>query len=154
MGTHLMILNLGVVDQPYRANGSRKPSTRILGITTGQVAKILEDRYGIMEAYYERHGREIAKSFSNSLSGGIESLLAGHRVDPFGKAMQEIRQGFRDFIMKQEIESMGLRGVQTKAALKGINHRLRHPYRKSNPRRPSFVDTGLYVASFRAWMEL
>jgi hypothetical protein len=56
--------------------------------------------------------------------------------------------------MKQEIESMGLRGVPTKAALKGINHRLRHPYRKSNPRRPSFVDTGLYVASFRAWMEL
>jgi len=140
-------LHLGVLVQPYRAR-----SRRVGAVTTGDVAEILEARYGLMAAFYRVHQEEVVEAVGNSLSGAFETLMMGQRVDPWGEAMQSIQSAFRKFINSREAERVGIPGTPTKAALRGVNHRLKHPYRKSNPRRPSFRDTGLLMASFRAWV--
>ncbi len=67
-------------------------------------------------------------------------------------ATEELGDAFRIFIDQKELDGV-IPGVPTQAALRGVNHRLMRPYAKSNPVRPSFKDTGLYEASFRAWVE-
>jgi len=84
----------------------------------------------------------------------VELVMMGRRgADPYARAMSDLQHRFRRFISSREVERVGIPGVPTQAALRGVNHRLKHPYRKSNPRRPSFRDTGLYEASFRAWID-
>jgi len=117
------------------------------------VAGFLEAKYGLMAAYYRVHGQDVADAVAESLEGAMESLMMGQRVDPWGSGMQQIQKGFRDFISSREAERVGIPGTPTKAALAGVNHRLKHPYRKSNPRRPSFRDTGIYMNSFRSWID-
>lgn len=141
-------LHLGVEEKPYR---SRDKKNRAL--TTFDVAKILEAKYGIMATYYRVHGQEIADAITNSLAGAIESLAMGQAVDPWNSGMGKVEERFRLFITSLEAERGGIPGTPTKAALAGVNHRLKHPYAKDNPRRPSFWDTGIYTLSFRAWVD-
>lgn len=138
-------LHLGVLVQPYRT-----PGKKVRAVTTGDVAQWLEDKYGIMEKYVDIHGDDvIAVAIENSLDGALQSLLMGGVVDPWGSAMQKIAVDYRRFISSREAEHVGLPNVPTKAALMGVNHRLK---RGRGPRRPSFRDTGLYMNSFRAWV--
>lgn len=129
--------------QPYRNDG----------LTTADVARFLEDQYGVMGAFYRSHEADVVKALEESLGGAVESLMMGRRVEPWGRATQAIQREFRDFISSKEAERVGIPGTPTKAALRGVNHRLKHPYAKRNPRRPSFRDTGLYMTSFRAWVD-
>ena len=138
-----LVLNLGVLDQPYASGNA---------VTTGDVAKILEAEYGIMRAFVRVHGKVITDAIGSSVENAITALVNGQRIDPWGAGTQKIMQAFRVFIYSGEAERVGIPGTPTQAALKGVNHRRAHPYRKSNPRRPSFRDTGLYVASFRSWV--
>ncbi len=140
-------LNLGVIVQPYRDETSKTQA-----ITTADVAKILEDEYGIMQVFSKVHWKTIEKALVSSVEGALESLLMGQRTDPFARGTQAIEARFKRFISSYEAERVGIPGTPTKAALRGVNHRLKHPYRKSNPRRPSFRDTGLYMDSFRCWV--
>ena len=64
----------------------------------------------------------------------------------------KIEQKFRSNLMRQRYDGM-ISGVPTLASLKGVSHVRSHPYAKANPQRPSFVDTGMYRDSFRAWVE-
>jgi hypothetical protein len=64
----------------------------------------------------------------------------------------EIEAAFRQFLEQQEMDGR-VDGVPTKASLKGVSHRLKRPNAKDNPTRPSFIDTGLYSASMKAWTE-
>jgi hypothetical protein len=132
-----------------RKGKARKPMT----ITTADVAQFLEDKYGVMCAYYRVHQKDVTTAIESSVQGALEALVMGQVVDPWGSATQKIESGFREFINSKEAERVGIPGTPTQAALNGVNHRLRHPYAKRNPRRPSFRDTGLYVTSFRAWVE-
>jgi hypothetical protein len=141
-------LHLGVVVQPYRTK-----SRKVKAVTTGDVAGYLEEKYGVIAIFYRTRGTDIVKALENSMGGALESLLMGQRIDPYAKAMSAIQNSFKQFISSKEVERCGIAGVPTQAALLGVNHRLAHPYAKSNPRRPSFVDTGLYLSSFRAWMD-
>jgi hypothetical protein len=134
--------------QPYRARDKKAQA-----ITTGDVAEILEAKYELIGTYYRVHEKDVAAAIEDSLSGALESLLMGRVVNPWGSATQKIQQGFRDFISSMESERVGIPGTPTKAALMGVNHRLKHPYKKSNPRRPSFRDTGLLMNSFRSWVD-
>lgn len=150
----MITLHLGVIVQPYRAQSRRSSA-----MTTGDVAEILEAKYGVMNAFAKVHGADIAGALEVSLGGAMETMsgnatVSGYRraSDPWGSATQAIQQQFRDFINSREAENVGIPGTPTWAALLGVNHRLKHPYRKSNPRRPSFRDTGMYVNSFRSWM--
>lgn len=165
-----LTLHLGVIDQPYqsyqkpekvpqakkgKANKPIKPKTDAATKTTGDIAEILEEEYGIMDTFAFMRLPDIAKSLENSIAGELETLMMGGRPsgNPFAGAESSIETMFKDFISKQQVESVGIRGVPTQAALDGVNHRLKHPHRKSNPRRPSFIDTGLYLASFKAWFK-
>lgn len=154
-----MILHLGVIDIPYAQAPKRHQRKAGTGgtQTTGDVAGWLENRYHVMEIFAEAKGDKIAAALEDSLSGALESALMGaanmNSYDPTGKAMTDIEDAFKVFLSSQEIEKLGYPGVPTQAALDGVNHRLKRPYAKSNPRRPSFIDTGLYESSFKAWID-
>lgn len=137
-------LHLGVLVQAYRTQNAR---------TTADVAEILEAKYGVMEAFWRVHGQEGADALAESVVGALESLLMGQSVDPFASGAQKIETAFRDFISSGEAEHVGIPGTPTQAAQRGVNHRLKHPYRKRNPQRVSFRDSGLYLTSFRAWAD-
>lgn len=159
-------LHLGVIEQPYTsydggrraANPKRrgkkavqaaKRSTRT--VTTGDVAEWLEERYHVMEVFYESDGGALPL-LKQSLRDALEDILMGAPVgaNPFLGATSEIQARFKRFISDREMEFMGIPGVPTAAALAGLNSRLK---RRRGPRRPSFRDTGLYQASFMAWVD-
>lgn len=155
-----LVLHMGVIDIPYaeapKKHQRHKSATPVSGTqTTGDVAEILEAEYHIMQIFFEVHHAQIEEVLLESI--GDEATNVGMGKAPgsnaFAYAEGRIAEMFRDFITTREIEKLGYPGVPTKAAIDGVNHRLAHPDAKGNPRRPSFVDTGLYVASFRAWME-
>jgi|SRR6185437_9647595 len=168
-----LTLHLGVVDIPYsdqqvattidiynalKAGKPLSKTARRSSVTTGEVATFLEDRYHVMETFYEDKQPKIAELFADALAGEIESVMSGGEARPnltLGAAMGEIKAMFSTFLTvgpPTEAESSGIPGVPTQAALDGVSHRLKHPYAKGNPRRPSFVDTGLYESSFIAWV--
>lgn len=136
-------LRLGVNDVPYADDGK----------TTGDVAEILEAKYGVMETFAEIHGQEIADDLAAAAAGALGDLLKGAPVShPFAEAENKIAKRFRDCLNSRELDGK-IAGVPTAASLAGVNHRLKRPYRKSNPVRPSFIDTGLYQASMAAKVE-
>src|ERR1700733_13793690 len=133
-----LTLHLGVLVKNYRSRSAKAGS-----MTTGDVAEILEAKYGILAAFWRAHDQDCAGDLEVSLGGAMESLMMGRAVDPWGRATQAIQQRMKDFINSKEVETVGLVGVPTKAALRGISHRLKHPYRMPNQRRPTLRDTGL-----------
>lgn len=147
-----MIIHLGVVDIPYASppetndKGYRKSGTQ----TTGDVAEWLEEKYHVMENFADHDMDNISASVANSLAGSLETYMQSGRMpkDPFAGGMQKIEASFRDFLDKEVIATLGVQGVPTGAALKGVNHRKKS---KKGKRRPSFIDTGLYQKSFKAW---
>ena len=135
-------LHLGVIEKPYDNKGA--PTT------TGQVASWLENEYHVMQIFTEIHREQIENHIAESLAGALETLLSGNSVslpdvfDSMGTAKNEIAAEFHGFLEKEEMN--GRPGIPTKAALDGINHRFKNPV--TGIRRPSFIDTGLYVNSF------
>ncbi len=147
------ILHLGVADIPYANAPREKDSKASTGTqTTGDVAEWLEDEYHVMEHFYEIYKEQIAQSLERSVTVAFEGLLSGHAVDPFAGAESKIGSMFRKMLDAGELEGLGYPGVPTQAALRGVNHRLKHPYARRGPR-PSFIDTGLYQLSMRAWVD-
>jgi hypothetical protein len=143
-----LTLHLGVMVVSYRT-----ATKKVGALTTGDVAQILESKYGILAAYARVHGKDIADALAGSMRTALEAKIMGApSVDPFGSGTQKIQQGMKDFILTKEVEKVGLPGVPTQAALNGVNHRLKHPYAKKNSRRPSFRDTGTMVGAYRAWV--
>lgn len=155
---------MGVVEIPYveketvkemkgRVKGSRKAHRVKFKVTnTGAVAEILEAKYGIMQAFYAKHEADIASAMEGALQGSLENILTGAPIprNPLIAAESEIEGMFKRFLSLSEIEHMGVPGVPTEAALNGVNHRLK---RGKGPRRPSFIDTGLYQAAFAVEIE-
>lgn len=173
-------LYLGVDEIPYAPPGAREPPKRkrkggarparrrskqddvraFLGLpksampTTGDVATFLEAKYHIIEIFFEQNAQRIADAAADSYAGAIESLVMGAPVslDPFGTVAGKIKQWFTEFLVNEELAKLGVPGVPTAAARKGVSHRKKHATAKSNAPRPSFIDTGLYEAAFRAWV--
>jgi hypothetical protein len=163
-----LTLNLGIVDVPYanpkkpkkkgkkgkgkKTNRAKEEGSTVTK-TTAEVAEILEAKYGVMDTFAFARLPDIAAKLEDSIAGQLETMMMGGHAsgNPFASAESAIETMFRDFLFKQQIESFGIAGVPTAAALRGVNHRLKHPYAKGNPRRPSFIDTGLYMAHFKAW---
>jgi hypothetical protein len=159
-------IHLGVIDAPYANRAQQKvpkakkgrqakPIQREANTqTTGDVAEILEGKYGIMQTFAEVKEAEILDFVQASLSDALENLMAGGPAgNPFSQGEADIETMFKNFIISQEVETASIPGVPTQAALDGVNHRLKHPYAKDNQRRPSFDDTGLYVQNFKCWIE-
>lgn len=141
-------LFLGVADIPYADSE---------GMTTGDVAEILEAHYEIMQTFYDRHEADIAALLADAMAGALENKLMGAPVpsNPLAGAESKIEEMFRKFLSDREIEQparwVGQYTIPTEAAILGLSARFKG---KKNPagRRPSFIDTGTYSASFRAWV--
>lgn len=153
-----MKLHLGVIDLPYRAAGplkskrKNKPIWNAGAMTTGGVARILEDKYAVMQNFAALHIQDIAEVFAIGVAESLESLMQGAPVsiNPFGQASSETEKMFRTYLDNSEIRETGQPGVPTEAAIKGVNHRLKS--KKGQPR-SDFIDTGLYQSSFKAWTD-
>lgn len=149
-------LHFGVIDLPYGKQGK-------MVVTTGDVATILEAKYGVMQAFFDRHKQDIATMMERGILILLESAIMGEPQPPrpFAEMESGIAKLWRDFLDSAEIEAMGIPGVPTQAALDGVSHRFKDVYntarfkkgpragQRKRPRRPSFIDTGQYEASFR-----
>ena len=135
-----MILHIGVIDVP-------EPE----GSTTGNVATILEEKYGLFSHFADSQIDKIAANLTESMLGALESTLQGHPPsNSFAAATSQIDQDFRHFLDIEEMAKLGVPGVPTKAALMGKSIRFK---RKVGPRRPSFIDSGVLQTSLKSWVE-
>lgn len=148
-------LHLGVIELPYShaADQGKSKSGKSKASTTGDVAEILENKYHVMEHFFELHFDEIVKALEGSITGSLESLLMGGppTLDPNGTGTNEIMKLFQTFLESKEMDGLGYPGVPTAASIKGVSHRFKN--RRGTPGRPSFVDTGLFESAFRAWVD-
>ena len=157
-----LTLNLGVADIPYTYVTAGAPP-----VTTGDVAGWLENKYHVMEIFAEEVGSEaIARAFERSAGLALEAVLSGApvgSVTPYASAETEIEEAFRQFLSLGIMEGLGYPGVPTQAALDGVSHRFKSKLNRvsrkqraagvtKGVRRPSFIDTGAYEQSFRAWV--
>ena len=141
-----LTLHLGVLDVPY----SHSPE----GTTTGDVAEILEAKYHPMEAFVELHLSEIAEDLAQGFQGTLESILMGAPPpsDPFATGTGKIEDRFKQFLSLGEMEALGYPGVPTKAAIERRSSRFKT--KRGPAQRPSFIETGQYQASFKAWIDM
>jgi hypothetical protein len=154
-----MKLVFGVIDLPYSYGRTRRKKKKGKTIkpkklpSTGDVAGWLENKYHVMEVFFHSKESGVIKSLEDSVEEALENLMMGaptSSINPYAGGTSEIENLFKKFISSREIETLGIPGVPTKAALNGISHRLK---KKKGQRRPSFIDTGLYTSSFKAWIE-
>lgn len=145
-------IHLGVTEMPYSFGDlGRSKKGKPRASTTGDVAEILEAKYGVMQLFWEKHGQEAIDEMHEALQGAFESTVLGAPASPapFAAATGKIEEMFQQFIDMKEMDGLAP-GVPTAASLAGVNHRFK---RKRGPVRPSFKDTGLYESSFRCWVE-
>lgn len=135
----MITFHLGVIDIPYEDENT----------TTGDVAEYLEEKYQIMQTFFERYGNDIADLMSNDLAASMENMMAGAPPsnDPLAESMSRIHDLFVAFLDNQEMD--GMPGVPTRRALLGISKRFKE---KRGEPRASFIDTGTYQAAMRAWV--
>ena len=160
-------LILGVNDMPYSWNPEvehfkkrknlKKPlqslSKKRQLSTTGEVAEVLEKKYGVMAFFWDRHHVDIVGELSDAIEGNFNSIMNGspRSADISAAAESEIEALFATFLSQKEMDGQ-VAGVATAASLHGVSHRFKHPYKRRAPR-PSFIDTGLYESSFRCRVE-
>lgn len=159
LGNVLTTLHLGVIDLPYadasyRSVKRKKPRRSSAGSrTTGDIATILEAKYGIMAFFYEKYEKKIMETLEESFIGAARTIALGGplTIDPGSEASSKIEAMFRNMLTNKELDGQ-VPGVATQASLDGVSHRFAKPYAKRRPR-PSFIDTGLYEGSFKAWVD-
>jgi hypothetical protein len=108
-----------------------------------------------MEIFFNLHQDFIVGELKDSLQGALGNLMMGAPAQSTSfsaEATSAIENDFRMFLSLREMDDINYPGVPTRAALRGVSHRFAHPYAR-RASRPSFVDTGLFMASFRAWMD-
>lgn len=153
----MTVLHLGVADIPYTeaappVKRGRKPRKMAATQTTGDVAEILESKYHIMQIFFEQHQRDITGLMADSMTGALENMLSGApaRVSPHNEGASQIETMFKKFLSNREMDALGYPGVPTEAALMGISHRFKG--KRGSPR-PSFIDSGQFESSFKAWVD-
>ncbi len=157
-------LTFGVVDVAYV--GADEKAT-----TTGDVAEYLEEDFHVMAVFFEAKKNKILELVNDQLGFQIEAMMQG-AFRPHGDRifLPEVESLFRDFVTTREIETIT---GQTEAARLGVSHRFKDANNRTvSPQaivsgkskasrteavaarapRASFVDTGLYVASFKSWL--
>jgi hypothetical protein len=164
-------LHMGFINTPYtkqtiaapmtsaKAESSRKRRRSFSKTMTAEaVAGILEGRYGVVEMFQAIHAQEIhslvvegfAEIAADFLSEGKPFTTAALKnlMKPNTKQVEAM---FRSFLDREEMNGMAP-GVPTLAAMRGVRHGRGSKTKRGMPR-PSFIDTGIYKASFRCWAE-
>lgn len=125
------------------------------GKTTTDVAADLEARYKIVETFWEMEEDNFVEVIEEAFADDIENVMQMGQVPKTGgisdKETDKIEKKFMQNLQSRKYDGV-LPGVPTTAAQRGVSHLHRHPYAKRAPR-PSFIDTGMYQRSFRAWVE-
>ncbi|HET8686810.1 MAG TPA: hypothetical protein VFM18_09110 [Methanosarcina sp.] len=132
-----MRLNLGVQDTPY----SNKPEE-----TTGAIAEILEEKYNVMQIFFDLHEKDIAKDLEDGIAGALENAFAGGKVNLFAEAMGKTEDRFRKYLDYQE------HGISLKKMLApkaGPRHKMQY---KKVEKTTAFISTGLYRLNMKAWI--
>jgi len=145
VGSIVTTLHLGVLELPH-------PGGEKTGLTTGDLAEILERRYGLYSVFLDANLEKIEEQVAESLADAIDNMVAGAPApeNPFAGAEQAVARDFINYLDTSEIEKIGVRGTPTEAALRGVNHRLK---KNKGARRPSFIDTGTLRAATTAWVD-
>ncbi len=146
MGHHVSKITFGVKESWYpslaplkhvMAKSRSKPTAHNTTASVSQVAEELEHDYGIMETFFQTHGEAIGDAWLKQQLG-IRRTFA-----------TDVEKRFRTFIKNREMDGKA-RGVPTFAAR--IN-RSRFFGKQRLWGATSFVDSGVYVGSFRAGVE-
>lgn len=168
--TESISLKLGFVNTPYTAEAKMRPVTAARTeekrgrkrsfsktMTAEDVAKILETKYHIIDTFEEVYAARIQYAILSQfekVAGDIVSGVRGYRGAPLESllkpATKEVEKMFRQFLDNEEMNGR-VPGVPTKAALAGVRTGRGSKTLRGVPR-PSFIDTGIYKASFRAWV--
>lgn len=151
-------LHLGVIDQyyttpppPTKSGKRRRRKGRRIPTSTGDVAGYLENKYHVMETFFSFYEQRIGDALAESIAGEMENLMMGAppSPEPLAEGTSKIESMFKMFISTGEVERVGITGVPTQASLN----------RKAGKGRPygtrgltSFIDSGLYEASFKSWV--
>lgn len=136
-----MKICLGVIDMPYDYGDDPEA-------TTYGVALDLEQNYRVMKTFYRRHRDEIMNDAVATLVEQFSNMIRYGTEVPPTILLTQVKPAFSNFLNNQEMD--GMPGIPTLASLEGVNSRLK---KKKGPIRPSFIDGGLYVSSFQAWVE-
>jgi hypothetical protein len=124
------------------------------GKTTVEVAAEIEARFHVVETFWDLEENGIVEMLEDALADDIEDVMAMSKVSRKGISVKEtdkIESRFRQNLTARKYDGV-ISGVPTKASLRGVSHLRQNPYAARNSR-PSFLDTGMYSRSFRAWVE-
>jgi hypothetical protein len=164
-------LHFGFINTPYTRATIARPFTSAKlkergklkrgsskAMTAVKVAGILEAKYNVVEMFNEIYEEEI----SNILHEGFKEVAERIITERGGQtrssmknlmkpATRQIENMFRQFLDHEEMNGM-IEGVPTDAAKGGKLHG-RGKVTRRGIQRASFVNTGIYKASFRAWVK-
>jgi hypothetical protein len=124
------------------------------GKTTLEVAKELEDKYHIVETFWELEQDNFTERLEEVFAEDIEEVMTMQKPSHKGisvKGTDVIEARFRSNLATHRYDGI-ISGVPTLAAQRGVSHLEQRPYAKRGPR-PSFIDTAMYQRSFKAWVE-
>ena len=114
-----------------------------------KVADHLEKKYHVLRMFTYLHGHEIAEDLRPLYARRMEVAMARGKwteVHIPKTVAEKVERRFRKFLDQREMDGM-MPGIPTEASKKGTSNW--RSSKKNNPGRPSFIDTGLYRASFR-----
>ena len=137
-------VELGVVDVAYSDEDG--------GVTTYQVAKILEQKYHVMEVFYNAYQKKIAEEVQRKYAMMLRRYLKDGKTwgEQTELPMDDTRALFSDYLDRDEWQSITGRTILA-AAMGKSNRKKDKAYYPGS--RPAFIDTGLYRRSFRAFLK-
>jgi hypothetical protein len=121
------------------------------GKTSGEVAAEIEKKYSLVEVFYGLEEDFVIQNFEESYANSLDLGMWGQSWDVAWDP-SPLEGKFRRSLSQRRFDGI-IKGVPTKASLAGVSHLRRDPFKKGASQRPSFINTGLYQRSFRAWTE-
>ncbi|HSY75450.1 MAG TPA: hypothetical protein VK890_01260 [Bacteroidia bacterium] len=166
-----LTLHFGFVQTPYTSETRFRPATSAKAaeklkrkrgfrstMTADKLANILEAKYNIVHTFSEVHDEDIRDIINNGFKEVAERMILerkGHSKASLKNLMKsatrQVEELFKAFLDNEEMNGR-VEGVPSKAATKGkLGGRGR--ITRSGIARPTFVNTGIYKNSFRAWIK-
>jgi hypothetical protein len=146
----MSFLHLGVIDVPYQGTNEHDKNSKE---TTGDVALSLEFKYKVMQIFFEEYEDEITEILEKSFEAQIDQFVFTGQFNLSEIDTSKIDDLFKQYLSNNEWESAT--GERIGAASLGHSKRFKDRYNEEGKRgpRPAFIDSGLYQASFKSWVD-